>query len=167
MAAAFLAFSQVPADLLILETGLGGRFDATNVVDIPAVSVITPVDYDHKAYLGTDLSRIAWEKAGIIKTGCPVVSARQGFVPAGVIAEEAFALDAPLSVLTPAEIADAPKDRALIGRHQIENAALAAKALSVWGDARITPEAIRRGAAAAVANIANQTIKPLIAMSQS
>ena len=147
MAAAFLAFSEVPADLLILETGLGGRFDATNMVDKPAVSVITPVDYDHKAYLGTDLSRIAWEKAGIIKQGCPVVSARQGFVPSGVIAEEAFALGAPLTVLTPADIAEAPPERALIGRHQIENAALAAKALAVWGDTRITSDAIERGAA--------------------
>ncbi|MEL7452967.1 MAG: Mur ligase family protein, partial [Pseudomonadota bacterium] len=89
MAAAILAFSEVPADLLILEVGLGGRFDASNVVDQPAVSVITPIDYDHKAYLGSDLSRIAWEKAGIIKAGCPVVSAIQGDVPAGVIAEEA------------------------------------------------------------------------------
>lgn len=150
MAAAFLAFSEIPADLLILETGLGGRFDATNVVDAPAVSVITPVDYDHKAYLGTDLSRIAWEKAGIIKSGCPVVSARQGFVPSGVIAEEAFALSAPLIVLTPRDIANAPTERALIGRHQIENAALAAKALNVWGDKRISKAAIEKGAANAV-----------------
>lgn len=58
-AAAFLAFSEVPADLLILEVGLGGRFDATNVVDHPALSVITPVDFDHKAFLGSDLRSIA------------------------------------------------------------------------------------------------------------
>ena len=150
MTAAFLAFSDVPADLLILETGLGGRFDASNVVDVPAVSVITPVDYDHKAYLGNDLSRIAWEKAGIIKSGCPVVSARQGFVPAGVIAEEAFALNAPLSVLTPADISGAPADRSLLGAHQAENAALAAKTLLVWGDERITQKAISKGAEDAV-----------------
>ena len=150
MSAAFLAFSEVDADLLILETGLGGRFDASNVVDQPAVSVITPVDYDHKAYLGNDLSRIAWEKAGIMKRGCPVVSARQGFVPSGVIAEEAFALDAPLTVLTPADIEKAPKERALLGQHQAENAALAAKALFVWGDRRITEAAIEEGARRAV-----------------
>ena len=150
MAAAFLAFSEVPADLLILETGLGGRYDASNVIAAPAVSVITPVDYDHKAYLGTDLSRIAWEKAGIIKAGCPVVSAVQGFVPAGMISEEAFALGAPLTMLTPADIAAAPMELSLKGRHQIENAALAAKALQVWGDKRITPEAIGEGARRAV-----------------
>jgi len=160
MAAAFLAFSEVPADLLILETGLGGRFDAANVVDVPAVSVITPVDYDHKAYLGNDLSRIAWEKAGIIKSGCPVVSARQSFVPAGVIAEEAFALDAPLSVLTPHEIAGAPSDRSLLGQHQAENAALAAKALLVWGDERITQQAISEGAAGAVWPARMQKLEP-------
>lgn len=150
MAAAFLAFSETPADLLILETGLGGRYDATNVVAKPAVSVIAPVDYDHKAYLGNDLSRIAWEKAGIIKADCPVVSARQGFVPSGVIAEEAFALSAPLIILTPADVAGAPQDRALLGQHQAENAALAAKALSVLGDARIDQKAILEGARNAV-----------------
>jgi dihydrofolate synthase/folylpolyglutamate synthase len=150
MTAAFLAFSEIEADLLILETGLGGRFDASNVVDRPAVSVITPVDYDHKAYLGNDLSRIAWEKAGIIKQGCPVVSAQQSFVPSGVIAEEAFALNAPLTVLTPADIENAPKERALIGWHQAENAALAAKALGVWGDKRVTASAIEEGARRAV-----------------
>ena len=149
MAAAILAFSEVPADLLILETGLGGRFDAANVVDRPVVSVITPVDYDHKAYLGNDLSRIAWEKAGIIKRGCPVVSAMQAFVPAGVIAEEAFALEAPLTMLTPADVANAPSPRALLGAHQAANAALAAKALNIWGDPRITEAAIENGAAQA------------------
>ena len=85
-----------------------------------------------------------------MKAGCPVVSARQGFVPSGVIAEEAFAVGAPLSVLTPRDIAEAPEARALIGQHQAENAALAAKALTVWGDARITPNAIQRGAAEVV-----------------
>ena len=145
MAAAFLAFSEVSADLLILETGLGGRYDASNMVDHPAVSVLTPIDYDHKTYLGTDLSRIAWEKAGIIKAGCPVVSAAQNFIPAGVIAEEAFALNAPLTVLTPADIASAPQQRALIGEHQAQNAALAAKALEVWGDPRIAKSAVEYG----------------------
>ena len=57
-ATAFLAFSEVPADLLILEVGLGGRFDATNVVTHPALSVITPVDFDHKQFLGSDLAKI-------------------------------------------------------------------------------------------------------------
>lgn len=160
MSAAFLAFSDVPADVLILETGLGGRFDASNVVDRPAVSVLTPIDFDHKAYLGTDLSRIAWEKAGIIKAGCPVVSARQGFIPSGVIAEEAFALNAPLTQLTPADINNAPTERALIGAHQAENAALAAKALTVWGDTRITPETIASGARQTVWPARMQKLSP-------
>lgn len=160
MAAAILAFAEVPADLLILETGLGGRFDAANVVDRPAVSVITPVDYDHKAYLGNDLSRIAWEKAGIIKRGCPVVSAMQAFVPAGVIAEEAFALEAPLTMLTPADVANAPGPRALLGDHQAANAALAAKALNVWGHAQIDDVAISEGAQRAEWPARMQKLRP-------
>src|SRR5947209_15761710 len=74
---ALLAFAETPADLCIVEVGLGGRFDATNVFDAPAVSVITPIDYDHLEMLAPELGKIAWEKAGIIKTGRPVVVARQ------------------------------------------------------------------------------------------
>ena len=70
-AAAFLAFSRTPADYLILEVGLGGRLDATNVIDRPALSVITTIDYDHQQYLGDTLSLIASEKAGILKRGVP------------------------------------------------------------------------------------------------
>ncbi|MEO1553352.1 MAG: bifunctional folylpolyglutamate synthase/dihydrofolate synthase, partial [Pseudomonadota bacterium] len=96
---ALLAFSEIPADLLILEVGLGGRFDATNVVSNPALSVITPVDFDHKQFLGSDLAFIAGEKAGIIKPKRPVVSAIQARVCGDVIARQAEALDAPLTVL--------------------------------------------------------------------
>ncbi len=74
---AIQAFADTPADLCIVEVGLGGRFDATNIFDAPALSVITPIDYDHLEMLGPELSKIAWEKAGIIKTCRPVVSARQ------------------------------------------------------------------------------------------
>jgi dihydrofolate synthase/folylpolyglutamate synthase len=81
---ALTAFAETPADLCIVEVGLGGRFDATNVFEAPAVSVITPIDYDHVEFLGSELSRIAWEKAGIIKRGRPVVCARQyGGSPGG------------------------------------------------------------------------------------
>jgi dihydrofolate synthase / folylpolyglutamate synthase len=76
-AAAFLAFSETPADWLLLEVGLGGRLDATNVVNDPALTVITPVDLDHQQYLGDTIARIAGEKAGIIKRGRPVVVAPQ------------------------------------------------------------------------------------------
>jgi dihydrofolate synthase/folylpolyglutamate synthase len=72
-AAAFLAFSRTPADLCILEVGLGGRLDATNVVDRPAAVGITPVSMDHEQFLGDTLAAIAGEKAGIIKPGAPTV----------------------------------------------------------------------------------------------
>lgn len=72
-AAAFKAFADTPADILLLETGLGGRLDATNVVDNPAVVALTPISQDHAQFLGTDVIGIAGEKAGIMKTGAPVV----------------------------------------------------------------------------------------------
>ncbi len=75
--AAFLAFSRTPADYLLLEVGLGGRLDATNVVASPALTVITPIAMDHERYLGHDLATIAAEKAGILKPGIPCVVARQ------------------------------------------------------------------------------------------
>mgnify|MGYP001814736890 CR=1 FL=1 len=149
MAAAFLAFSETPADLLILETGLGGRYDASNIVSQPALSVLTPIDYDHKAYLGTDLGRIAWEKAGIIKQGCPVITAPQSDIALSVISEEAFSLSAPLYVLTAEDIRLAPDQTALIGDHQRANAALAAKALKVWDETRFPEPVIEAGAATA------------------
>ncbi|MDH3738636.1 MAG: bifunctional folylpolyglutamate synthase/dihydrofolate synthase [Alphaproteobacteria bacterium] len=76
-AAAFLALARTPADIVLLETGLGGRFDATNVVDKPMATVITPISLDHEAFLGTDLASIAGEKAAIQKAGVPSVIAPQ------------------------------------------------------------------------------------------
>jgi dihydrofolate synthase/folylpolyglutamate synthase len=76
-AVAFQAFGQIPADVLILETGLGGRLDATNVVPHPAATVLTPIGMDHMSYLGDTLSAIAGEKAAIMKPGTPCISARQ------------------------------------------------------------------------------------------
>jgi dihydrofolate synthase/folylpolyglutamate synthase len=73
---AFLLFRDLAVDVVALEVGLGGRLDATNVV-LPQLSVITPIDYDHEAYLGKSLEAIASEKAGIIKRGAPVVTAPQ------------------------------------------------------------------------------------------
>ena len=75
-AAAFLAMSETPADLAIIEVGLGGVLDATNVIERPLLSVIAPVDYDHAEFLGTDLAGIATEKAGVLKPGAPGVIAR-------------------------------------------------------------------------------------------
>src|SRR5207248_11331283 len=72
-AAAFVAFARVPADIVLLETGLGGRLDATNLVPRPAVTAITPISLDHQAFLGDTLGAIAGEKAGILKPGVPAV----------------------------------------------------------------------------------------------
>ena len=157
---AFLAFSETPADLCIVEVGLGGRFDATNIFDAPAVSVITPVDYDHLEMLGPELSKIAWEKAGIIKKGRPVVAARQPDEALEVIEQEAAALGAPMTLmgrdadayeaygrlLVQAEdqLLDLPPP-SLAGAHQFDNAGLAVTALLALGDPRIDEAAIARG----------------------
>ncbi|MEO1579217.1 MAG: bifunctional folylpolyglutamate synthase/dihydrofolate synthase, partial [Pseudomonadota bacterium] len=76
-AAALLAFARTPADWTLLEVGLGGRLDATNVIERPAICAITPVDMDHQQFLGETLPEIAGEKAGILKRGIPCVVSRQ------------------------------------------------------------------------------------------
>ncbi|WP_078680843.1 folylpolyglutamate synthase/dihydrofolate synthase family protein [Bartonella sp. AR 15-3] len=76
-AAAFMLFSTYPADVIILEVGLGGRFDATNVINKPAVSLIMPIDYDHESFLGNTIEQIAFQKGGIIKSEVPVVIGKQ------------------------------------------------------------------------------------------
>lgn len=140
-ATAFLAFSEVPADLLILEVGLGGRYDATNVIEQPALCVITPVDFDHKAFLGSDIRKIAGEKAGIIRPGRPVLSAIQRKVCDEVITAEAEKQGAPLYKLRAHYIDAMPDDLALIGEHQRANAALAAMAMQLFGNSTGVPEA--------------------------
>ena len=143
-AAAFLAFSRHPADALILEVGLGGKYDATNVIGAPAMTVITPVALDHAEFLGTDLASIAAEKAGIVKPGVPLVVGPQSDVPRDVIARRADALSVPLFLFGQDFFAhqehgrmvyqdangllDLPLPR-LAGAHQIENAATAIAAL--------------------------------------
>ncbi|WP_455480768.1 bifunctional folylpolyglutamate synthase/dihydrofolate synthase [Bartonella sp. B12(2025)] len=76
-AAAFMLFSTHPADVVILEVGLGGRFDATNVINKPALSLIMPIDYDHENFLGNTIAQIAFQKGGIIKPAVPVVIGKQ------------------------------------------------------------------------------------------
>jgi dihydrofolate synthase/folylpolyglutamate synthase len=164
-ALAFHAFAHTPAGLSIVEVGLGGRFDASNVFASPAVSVITPVDYDHLEMLGPELHKIAWEKAGIIKAGRPVVSARQLPEAEAVIVAEAEALGAPLSLM--GQDFDAWEERGrlvlqagdrlldlpppvLFGPHQFANAGLAAAALLALGDGRIGEAAMGAGVASAV-----------------
>jgi dihydrofolate synthase / folylpolyglutamate synthase len=94
--AALLAFSRTPADAVLLEVGLGGRLDATNVVAQPALTVITPVSIDHQQYLGTTLAEIAGEKAGIIKRRVPCVVGPQEDAALDVIEATAARLGAPL-----------------------------------------------------------------------
>lgn len=159
------AFAAVPADLCIVEVGLGGRFDSTNVIDRPAVSVITPVDMDHKEYLGDTIGQIAGEKAGIVKPGCPVVSARQPVEALDVIEAEADRAQAPFTLGGRDYDAWAEGDRMgfqfgdrlldlprpnLVGAHQIDNAATAIAAALTFGDPRIDDAAIARGITSAV-----------------
>ncbi len=138
-ALAYLAFSRVPADIGIIEVGMGGRFDSTNVIE-PAVSAITPIGYDHTGFLGDKLEGIAWEKAGIIKRAVPAVIGRQRAESVKVIDDEAAKLAAPLFRMgrewqvTPTasgfryesdlRTLDLPSP-ALMGAHQIDNAATA------------------------------------------
>lgn len=149
-ATALLAFSEIPADLLILEVGLGGRFDATNIIERPALSVITPVDFDHKQFLGSDLAKIAGEKAGIIKPGLPAVSAIQARVCGDVIRARAAELEAPLTVLRMEDIEKVPERVALPGTHQRYNAALAGLAMRTLKVPAIPDSAIWEGAQSAV-----------------
>jgi dihydrofolate synthase / folylpolyglutamate synthase len=95
-AAAFLAFARAPADLLLLEVGLGGRLDATNVIATPALSIITPVSIDHVQFLGETLTEIAGEKAGILKPGVACVVGPQPPEAAAAIENRARAIGAPL-----------------------------------------------------------------------
>lgn len=96
--AALLAFARTPADYTLLEVGLGGRLDATNVIDTPALTIITPVSIDHEQFLGNTLAKIAAEKAGIIKRGVPCVVGPQQDEALEVIEATAMRLGAPLLV---------------------------------------------------------------------
>lgn len=159
-AAAFLAFARHPADALVLEVGLGGKYDATNVIARPQATIITPVGLDHAEFLGTSLADIAAEKAGIIKSCVPVVVGPQDDVPRDVITRRADALNAPLIVFGQDFFArqehgrmvyedmngllDLPLPK-LIGRHQIENAATAIAALRHCGRNWGSDAAIEKG----------------------
>jgi dihydrofolate synthase/folylpolyglutamate synthase len=141
--AAFLAFAETPADILLLETGLGGRLDATNLIDKPAVTVITPVSIDHQQFLGETLAEIAGEKAAIQKRGVPSVIGPQPPEAAAAIDAWAARIGAPsfrfgrsFSVETmPGGMVYSAGGRlmlprpALPGAHQIDNAATAIAAL--------------------------------------
>jgi dihydrofolate synthase/folylpolyglutamate synthase len=149
-AAAFVLFADTPADVLLLEVGLGGRLDATNVIDAPAAAVVTAIGRDHADYLGDTVEAVAAEKAGIFKRGCPAVIAPQDYAEADAVlraAAERVGAD-PVLVATQdfsaheergrlvyqddVGLMDLPRPR-LVGRHQIANAGTAIAALRAAG----------------------------------
>lgn len=146
--AAFLAFAEEPADALLLEVGLGGRLDATNVVPEPRLSVITPISVDHQQYLGDTLAEIAGEKAGILRRGVPCVVGPQEDEALAAIEARAEALGAPLLLAgrdwtvweehgrvafqDEGGLLDLPPP-ALLGAHQVTNAGMAVAALRALG----------------------------------
>jgi dihydrofolate synthase/folylpolyglutamate synthase len=156
---AFWWFAKQGVDWAVIEVGLGGRLDATNIVT-PQLCVITPVDYDHEAWLGKSLDAIAFEKAGILKAGVPAVMAPQRPVPRDVIVKRAETVYAPVLDSAAWPVAELEIDAYgsrfvtaglqiychLAGEHQVDNARTAAVALNAL---HVTPEEIRAGIAAA------------------
>jgi dihydrofolate synthase/folylpolyglutamate synthase len=148
-AVGFILFSEHPADAAIVEVGLGGRFDATNVIKRPAVSVVMPISLDHEAYLGDRVELIAAEKAGILKSGCPAVIGQQEFDAAlEVLTDTADRLGCPATVYGQDFLAYGENGRMvyqdedglmdlspprLPGRHQFANAAAAIAAVKAAG----------------------------------
>ena len=140
-AAAFLAFARTQADVTLIETGLGGRFDATNVFDRPSLTAITPVSMDHMSFLGETIDAIAFEKAGILKKDTPAIIAPQQSAASRVIQDRADQVGAPLWCFGTDWQADTTADGillrdgaetvslpppSLLGPHQTINAGLAA-----------------------------------------
>ncbi len=147
-AAGFLLFARAPADLCVVEVGLGGRFDATNVVALPAACAITAISLDHQDFLGDRLDRIAWEKAGIMKPGRPVASGAQAEEVLAVLRDEAARVGARLLergrdwtiraeahglVFEDANGAVGLPHPSLPGAHQVENAGIATACLRACG----------------------------------
>jgi dihydrofolate synthase/folylpolyglutamate synthase len=159
-AAAFLAFARTPADIVLLETGLGGRLDATNVIRHPAATAITPISLDHQAFLGDTIAAIAGEKAGILKPGAPAIIGPQPSEAASVFDARAAAVAAPvfrfgrewrceaggagMRYLGPRWHLDLPLP-SLLGAHQIINAGTAIACLEQLADFPLSRDAIAEG----------------------
>jgi dihydrofolate synthase / folylpolyglutamate synthase len=159
-AAAFQAFAEHPADALILEVGLGGRLDATNVITRPALALITPIAMDHADWLGDSIALIAREKSGILKPGVRAVIARQPEEALAVIRSRASGVQAPLIVWgedyeafeqrgrlvyqSEQRLMDLPLP-ALMGHHQISNAGSAIAAALQLKELGITDASVERG----------------------
>src|SRR5262249_55033374 len=162
-AAAFLAFARNPAELLLLETGLGGRLDATNVIARPLLTAITPVSFDHMQFLGDTLAAIAGEKAGILKPGVPAAIGKQPAEALAAIQNKAAETGAPLHqwgrewIVEPAPPGFVYRGRssdrsfpapALPGRHQVDNAGVALACLELMGPRyQVSDAAIAQGLA--------------------
>jgi dihydrofolate synthase/folylpolyglutamate synthase len=161
-AAAFLAFARRPADVVLLETGLGGRLDATNVVARPRLTALAPISLDHQAFLGERIEQIAFEKAGILKPGVPCVVGPQPPAARAVIERRAGAIGARLSAHGREWRAERVSERlavtigattwdlplpALAGRHQIDNAGLAVVSARMLGELSPDEHAIAQGLA--------------------
>jgi dihydrofolate synthase / folylpolyglutamate synthase len=159
-AAAFWLFAHHPADVVLLEVGFGGRLDATNVIDQPLASVITPIGLDHTEFLGATLAAIAAEKAGIIKRKVPVICAEQALEVTAVIEAQARGLQAPLHAAGQGWHVNVERGRLvyqddrglmdlvaprLFGRHQFDNAGLAIATLRAQDTFRIEPAAFEAG----------------------
>ncbi len=165
-AMAFEYFAEENCEYVVLEVGMGGRLDATNVIT-PEASVITPISLEHREFLGSTIEKIAAEKAGIIKAGIPVVSAKQESRAMGVIEKKSSELNASLSVFTQdfnyaerkatlqGQEFDYSSEKIelkglktrMVGEHQFENASLSVRTLELLG---VEPGAIRRGLEKAV-----------------
>lgn len=158
-AAAFVLFARHPADYLLLEVGLGGRLDATNVVERPLASVVTPVSMDHVEFLGDTIEKIAAEKAGVFREGAPAVIAPQSDLVAAVLERHAERARAPLHAAgqqwnagvehgrlvyqDEKGLLDMPPPK-LFGRHQFDNAGTAIAALRAGG-VNLPARAIEQG----------------------
>jgi dihydrofolate synthase / folylpolyglutamate synthase len=159
-AVAFDLFAQHSADLVLLEVGLGGRLDATNVIEVPAANVISPISMDHTEFLGASLMTIAREKAGIIKRDVPVICAEQAAEALAVIEQFAGRMRAPLFRAGQEWHVNVERGRLvyqddrglmdlaaprLFGRHQFDNAGLAVATLRALDAFRIEPSAFEAG----------------------
>ncbi len=163
-AAALVLFARYPADVLLLEVGLGGRLDATNVIDHPLAAVITPVSFDHAEHLGETLAAIAAEKAGILKSGAAAIVAAQPRDALAVIERHAARLKVAIKVAgedwtateergrlvyqDDAGLLDLPAPK-LYGRHQFENAGVAIATLRSLGGIEVSAGAFETGIVAA------------------
>ena len=159
-AVGLMLFARNPADVLLMEVGLGGRLDATNVVEHPLATIITRIAIDHTDFLGDTLEKIAAEKAGILKRGTPAIVAAQPRDALAAIERQAARLNAPLKIAgedwtateergrlvyqDEAGLLDLPAPK-LYGRHQFENAGLAIAALRAIKPLKIAPAAYEAG----------------------